>query len=260
MATWDDVGRIVGELPETTEASPRDWRVRKKLIAWERPLRKADYAALGADAPDGDILGARVADEGVKFALIADDPGVYFTTPALRRLPGGAGASGRDRRARARRTAHRGLVGASPENTGQGVPAERRTSGAAGRRIIGCMAATDPTFYRSPGAAVAAAPEQLAYVVAFDPAGQAKDALAVVDCDPASSSYGQVVGWSELPTAGNELHHFGWNACSSALCHEGHEGHSHRAALPPRPRHPVVEHVCPRHQTRPAKPGVGAHD
>jgi hypothetical protein len=81
VATWDDVGRIVGELPETAEASPRNWRVRKKLIAWERPLRKADYAALGADAPEGAILGARVADEGVKFALIADDPGVYFTTP-----------------------------------------------------------------------------------------------------------------------------------------------------------------------------------
>ncbi len=81
MATWDDVARIVGELPETVEASPRDWRVRKKLMVWERPLRKADYEALGAAAPDGDILGARVADEGVKFALIADDPGVYFTTP-----------------------------------------------------------------------------------------------------------------------------------------------------------------------------------
>jgi hypothetical protein len=81
VATWDDVARIVGELPETNEASPRNWRVRKKLIVWERPLRKADYAALGADAPDGDILGARVADEGVKFALIADQPGVYFTTP-----------------------------------------------------------------------------------------------------------------------------------------------------------------------------------
>jgi hypothetical protein len=81
VATWDDVGRIVRELPETAEPSPRNWRVRKRLIAWERPLRKGDYAALGADAPDGDILGARVADEGVKFALIADDPGVYFTTP-----------------------------------------------------------------------------------------------------------------------------------------------------------------------------------
>jgi hypothetical protein len=81
VATWDDVGRIVGDLPETAEVSPRNWRVRKKLIAWERPLRKADRATLGADAPEGDILGARVAEEGVKFALIADDPGVYFSTP-----------------------------------------------------------------------------------------------------------------------------------------------------------------------------------
>lgn len=81
MATWDDVARIVEGLPGTNEASPRNWRVGKKLVAWERPLRKADYAALGADAPDGDILGARVADEGVKFALIGDAPAVYFTTP-----------------------------------------------------------------------------------------------------------------------------------------------------------------------------------
>ena len=81
MASWNDVARIVARLPETTEPTPRNWRVHKKLIAWERPLRNADYDALGADAPDGDILGARVSDEGVKFALIADDPDVYFTTP-----------------------------------------------------------------------------------------------------------------------------------------------------------------------------------
>ena len=84
---------------------------------------------------------------------------------------------------------------------------------------------TDATFYRSPAEAIAAPPEKLAYVAAFDPAGQAKDAMAVLDTDPASPDYGQVVGWSELPTAGNELHHFGWNACSSALCHQGHNGH-----------------------------------
>jgi selenium-binding protein 1 len=83
----------------------------------------------------------------------------------------------------------------------------------------------DPTFYRSPAEAIAAPPERLAYVAAYDPAGRAKDAMAVLDCDPSSTSYGRVVGWSELPTAGNELHHFGWNACSSALCHQGHGDH-----------------------------------
>ena len=81
---------------------------------------------------------------------------------------------------------------------------------------------TDPTFYRSPAAAIAAPPESLAYVAAFDPAGKQRDAMTVVDCDADSSTYGEVVGWTELPSAGNELHHFGWNACSSALCHEGH--------------------------------------
>ena len=58
---------------------------------------------------------------------------------------------------------------------------------------------TDPTFYRNPAEAIAAPPEQLAYVAAYDPAGQTKDAIAVLDCDPASADYGQVVGWSSCP-------------------------------------------------------------
>ena len=84
MATWDDVARIVGELPLTSEQSSRDWRVGKKLLAWERPLRPSDREALvkeGSEPPEGDIMGVRVSDEGVKFALIADEPRVYFTTP-----------------------------------------------------------------------------------------------------------------------------------------------------------------------------------
>ncbi len=122
------------------------------------------------------------------------------------------------------------------------------------------MPTIDPTFYRSPGDAVAAAPEQLAYVVAFDPTSQQKDALAVVDCDPESTTFGGVVGWTELPTSGNELHHFGWNACSSALCHEGHGQHealerryllvpglrsstTYVLDTKPDPRHPVVTHT-----------------
>jgi hypothetical protein len=84
MATWDDVAGVVGELQLIEERSPHEWRVGKKLIAWERPLRRSDHEALaelGIEPPQGDILGVRVADEGVKFALIADEPELYFTTP-----------------------------------------------------------------------------------------------------------------------------------------------------------------------------------
>ena len=84
MATWDDVARIVGELPLTSEQSPRDWRVGKKLLAWERPLRPSDREALamqGSEPPEGDIMGVRVSDEGVKFALIAGVARVYATSP-----------------------------------------------------------------------------------------------------------------------------------------------------------------------------------
>lgn len=53
---------------------------------------------------------------------------------------------------------------------------------------------TDPTFYRSPGAAITAPPEKLAYVAAFDPAGRTKDAMTAIDCDPSSPTHGGVVG------------------------------------------------------------------
>jgi hypothetical protein len=84
MASWEDVRRLALALPSVTEQSSRgdlDWRVNNKSFVWERPLRASDRAALGDTAPDGEILGARVPDEGAKFALIADDPTVYFTTP-----------------------------------------------------------------------------------------------------------------------------------------------------------------------------------
>ena len=84
MATWDDVRRIALSLPETSERTSRDraqWVVKDKLFVWERPLRQSDLEALGAGAPDGPILGARVEHEIAKQALIADDPEVFFTTP-----------------------------------------------------------------------------------------------------------------------------------------------------------------------------------
>ncbi len=84
MATVDDVRRIALGLPATAERESRgtlDWRVVDKSFVWERPLRKGDIAALGDRVPAGPVFAARTADEGVKHALIADDPAVYFTTP-----------------------------------------------------------------------------------------------------------------------------------------------------------------------------------
>jgi hypothetical protein len=84
VAEWTDVSRIALALPETGEGGSygdRGWQVKAKGFVWERPLRRGDLEALGDAAPTGPILGARVADEGVKAALIADRPDVYFTTP-----------------------------------------------------------------------------------------------------------------------------------------------------------------------------------
>lgn len=83
-ATWDDVARLALALPETSEGSSRglrQWKVRDKGFVWDRPLRKADFDALGDDAPGGPILGAWVEHLVAKQALLADDPRVYFTTP-----------------------------------------------------------------------------------------------------------------------------------------------------------------------------------
>jgi hypothetical protein len=83
MAGWDDVQRIALSLPETGERVSRDlrqWRVKDKLFFWERPLRRGEIEALGGDAPNGPILGARVEHLGAKEALLADDPAVFFTT------------------------------------------------------------------------------------------------------------------------------------------------------------------------------------
>ena len=85
VASWDDVRQLALGMPQTSEAPSHEglagWRVKDKGFVWERPLRRADYDALGDAAPDGPILGARVADLGVKEALLADQPNVYFTTP-----------------------------------------------------------------------------------------------------------------------------------------------------------------------------------
>ncbi|HEY1881941.1 MAG TPA: MmcQ/YjbR family DNA-binding protein [Candidatus Cybelea sp.] len=85
MATWRDVRRIALALPgaaeETTKAGNAAWLVNGKFFTWERPLRKSDLAALREKAPDGPILGVRVADLEMKEVLLASNPRVFFTTP-----------------------------------------------------------------------------------------------------------------------------------------------------------------------------------
>ena len=88
----------------------------------------------------------------------------------------------------------------------------------------------DPTFYPSPRLAMQAPPETVAYAVIVNP-GPGPDGLAVLEVDAASPRYGQVASTLTMPNAGDELHHFGWNACSSALCPYAAHPHIERRYL-----------------------------
>jgi selenium-binding protein 1 len=69
-------------------------------------------------------------------------------------------------------------------------------------------------------------------MVLLNPDGNGRpDALAVLDVDPGSETYNQVVGRVDMPNVGDELHHFGWNACSSALCPYAPHPHIERRYL-----------------------------
>ena len=90
----------------------------------------------------------------------------------------------------------------------------------------------DPTFYPSPKMAMQAPPERLAYVALINPTKKGRsDAIGVVDTDPDSSGYGRLVEQVDMPQAGDELHHFGWNACSSCLCPYAPHPHMERRYL-----------------------------
>jgi methanethiol oxidase len=94
----------------------------------------------------------------------------------------------------------------------------------------------DPTFYPSAAMAMAAPPEKLAYVATIGVPKNGNghvqpDAIVTLDTDPTSPTYGQTIGRTEMPNSGDELHHFGWNACSSALCPTGPHPHIERRYL-----------------------------
>ena len=74
--------------------------------------------------------------------------------------------------------------------------------------------------YASPGEAMQAPREKLLYTIAIyvGTGIQKPDYLATIDVDPDSPTYSQVIARCEVPGIGDELHHMGWNACSS--CHD----------------------------------------
>src|SRR4029434_3104412 len=84
----------------------------------------------------------------------------------------------------------------------------------------------DPTFYPSPKMAMDAPAEKLAYVAMVNGKDNGRhDAIGVVDLNPHSSSYSHICAKVDMPEAGDELHHLGWNAGSACLC--PHYGHPH---------------------------------
>jgi len=87
MASWEDVERIATVLPDTDLKGPRRWTVHGTLFVWERPLRAKDLDELGDAAPAEPPVAFRVADEGEKEALLADEPDVYLTTSHFHGYP-----------------------------------------------------------------------------------------------------------------------------------------------------------------------------
>jgi selenium-binding protein 1 len=73
--------------------------------------------------------------------------------------------------------------------------------------------------FANPKQAMRAPREKLLYATAIyvGTGIEAPDYLATIDVDPTSPTYSSVIHRVEMPNIGDELHHYGWNACSS--CH-----------------------------------------
>jgi methanethiol oxidase len=110
------------------------------------------------------------------------------------------------------------------------------------------------SFYASPQEACRARPEEFLYVACLHVGTgvDRPDFIAVVDAES-----GRVVHETPMPNVGDELHHYGWNRCSSA-CHGPDRSHLivpgfrssriHILDVATDPRRPRVEKVIEREE------------
>jgi hypothetical protein len=82
MPTFDDVAKIVADLPEVTAGERHGnatWFVHQKGFAWERPFTKADIRRFGSlTPPKGQILAVRTADLLEKEVILASGRRGFF--------------------------------------------------------------------------------------------------------------------------------------------------------------------------------------
>ncbi|XP_003384485.1 PREDICTED: selenium-binding protein 1-like isoform X1 [Amphimedon queenslandica] len=73
--------------------------------------------------------------------------------------------------------------------------------------------------YATPLDAMKGPREKLLYIpcIYTNTATKKSDYLATIDCDPDSKDYGKVIHRLSMPYAEDEIHHTGWNACSSCF-------------------------------------------
>jgi selenium-binding protein 1 len=73
--------------------------------------------------------------------------------------------------------------------------------------------------WATPADAIQAEREDIVYVAAMHTGTEVEepDFLATVDVDPDSPTYSQIIHRTPVPNVGDELHHYGWQTCSSAF-------------------------------------------
>ncbi|KAL4461890.1 hypothetical protein ABPG72_003910 [Tetrahymena utriculariae] len=87
------------------------------------------------------------------------------------------------------------------------------------------------TFFSTPLEAYQKSqPEKILYTVMLPSDPTKPDYLATIDVDPTSERYSKIIHRLDMPRVGDELHHFGWNACVSC---KGNAQNRHRYLVLP---------------------------